>query len=78
MVWREQQIGEAYLNEVFPLPDLNQGKRELLEEVYQGTAVEAREVQMIFHNVSLDLKTADQFLTHLTNAMIRFRFFFFF
>lgn len=75
MVWREQQIGEAYLNEVFPLPDLNQGKRELLEEVYQGTAVEAREVQMIFHNVSLDLKTADQFLTHLTNAMIRFRFF---
>ncbi len=73
-IWRRQEIEAAYEKNTFPLPELNQGKRELLEEVLLGTPSEAGEVQMIFHNLSLDPKTADQFLIHLTNAMVQFRF----
>lgn len=74
LIWREQRIQEDYFKEVLPIPELNQGKLDLLEMVKQGTPACAKDVFLIIRDAGCPNEYAFVFLTRITNALVHFKF----
>ena len=73
-LWDAQNAKNTYFKEIFPIPELNQGKLELLKTVQNGISCRYQKIQKIWGNMAGYNEEGLEFLIRLTNALTHFKF----